>query len=577
MSRRARVAGLLRIGRGRSVGAAALVAGLVPLAGAGCRPLPDDPQAVLATYDGGSITRDELDRYIEESVPVGDRRPRSARWLETKTRELAVREIVLTRAAFDDEIEAIGERAAAAVLEAAMRERLGWSEIDVDDAEVRSRFEQRPEEHLRQERLRLQHIFVRSDGDGGPAAASARIEGVRRMAIAGEDFAELARRFSDSADAASGGWIVLDRSSRAAPAFLEAVARLDEGEISPVIETTSGFHLARIDTRVPAVRTSFEEARPEIVERLRAERLAEMEGAYLRRHAGRYGLERRYDGLSDPDADRETVLFLLGDEAYTLGDLLSEMPVSLRAQLYGGYYDTIERWLDGEALRRILLREARLVEVEAPELAARASRAAARAQTDALLERRLERWAAATDERLLRRHYDSARARYRTPRLRSATWVRCVPKAGVSLWSTLREAERVRAAIASGTELRAAIQSMPDATAAVQWRAMEDLDDEELLARVQAQGRGRQLVEGLGVGEISRPYLAQAYDPESGQYLTTGVGFVRIDREIPMRQLGFEEARSRVVRSYLALHRERAIAAVSEELLSQADLRMTTR
>lgn len=78
------------------------------------------------------------------------------------------------------------------------------------------------------------------------AEARATAEALRTKLVEGADFATLAREHSDDPSAAEGGDLGTMWSGRFGPAYDEAIAALGVGEISPVIEGRSGFHIAQV-------------------------------------------------------------------------------------------------------------------------------------------------------------------------------------------------------------------------------------------------------------------------------------------------------------------------------------------
>ena len=86
----------------------------------------------------------------------------------------------------------------------------------------------------------------------------------------GAEFADLARRHSDGLHAQEGGtWGWVNKESvreRFVPA-LEALDKLNESDVGPVIEGADAFFLVRCDEVEPAVEPSFEGVQPRLKER----------------------------------------------------------------------------------------------------------------------------------------------------------------------------------------------------------------------------------------------------------------------------------------------------------------------
>jgi len=72
-------------------------------------------------------------------------------------------------------------------------------------------------------------------------------------ASAGEDFGELARQHSDGPSGPQGGSLGVFRSGQMVPAFAEACAILEVGEVSDPVETKFGYHVIRRDREVELV------------------------------------------------------------------------------------------------------------------------------------------------------------------------------------------------------------------------------------------------------------------------------------------------------------------------------------
>lgn len=140
-------------------------------------------------------------------------------------------------------------------------------------------------------RYAASHVLVAWVGarGAGPRVTRGRDEALalarelHGRAVAGEPFAELARRWSDDPSAPRGGRLGVYRTGTWAPAFERAVASVAPGEVGPVVETPWGFHVVRRDVvetlSSTQVWVSWSGARMGAAPRSRAEAEARVEQA----------------------------------------------------------------------------------------------------------------------------------------------------------------------------------------------------------------------------------------------------------------------------------------------------------
>jgi peptidyl-prolyl cis-trans isomerase SurA len=112
---------------------------------------------------------------------------------------------------------------------------------------------------------RLAHILSSFPDGASPdqrRAARAKIDALRERIVAGEDFSAIAIAESDGQQALQGGDLGFRNADALPQVFATAAAKLDLGGLSPVLETTSGYHLIRlIEQRGGSPRQSVEETR----------------------------------------------------------------------------------------------------------------------------------------------------------------------------------------------------------------------------------------------------------------------------------------------------------------------------
>ena len=139
--------------------------------------------------------------------------------------------------------------------------------ISVNEADLKTYFEQNQAKQAKQEERRASHILVTAD-KSAPAAdkekAKAKAEALLAQVKKNPDsFAEVAKKNSQHEETAAKGGD-LDFFSRGAlpKPFEDAAFAMKKGEISNVVETELGYHIIRLtDVKVPK-QVTFEEARP---------------------------------------------------------------------------------------------------------------------------------------------------------------------------------------------------------------------------------------------------------------------------------------------------------------------------
>jgi peptidyl-prolyl cis-trans isomerase SurA len=106
-----------------------------------------------------------------------------------------------------------------------------------------------PEDDSGVRQTRARHILIRVDELISEADARRRLEDLRERLKHGENFAELARLYSQDGSAANGGELGWVNPGDTVPEFERAMDALADGEVSPVIQSPFGFHIIRVEER----------------------------------------------------------------------------------------------------------------------------------------------------------------------------------------------------------------------------------------------------------------------------------------------------------------------------------------
>ena len=96
------------------------------------------------------------------------------------------------------------------------------------------------------------HILMVPDptkGEEGWIEARKKAEEVYGLLLEGQDFAEMARKYSEDSSAKDGGALGAIKRGELAPDIEAAIMRLQPGEISTPFRSQVGYHLFRLDSR----------------------------------------------------------------------------------------------------------------------------------------------------------------------------------------------------------------------------------------------------------------------------------------------------------------------------------------
>lgn len=95
----------------------------------------------------------------------------------------------------------------------------------------------------------LAHILVRTPEGASPEQLQklkAKAEQIMEHLRKGDDFAQVAAAYSDAPDALDGGDLGVRPADRLPSLYAEAAAKLQPGEISPLLHSPNGFHIVRL-------------------------------------------------------------------------------------------------------------------------------------------------------------------------------------------------------------------------------------------------------------------------------------------------------------------------------------------
>ncbi|SOB58539.1 Peptidylprolyl isomerase [Pseudodesulfovibrio profundus] len=150
---------------------------------------------------------------------------------------------------------------------------------EVTDEEIKAYYDANADNLVQREEVNARHILVMtkdSDTESVQKEARNKIDRIYKKAKAGEDFAELAKTYSEGPSASNGGALGWFGRGAMVPEFEEAAFATPKGEVSEPIKTQFGWHIIYVDDRKDPESKSLEYVKDQIAQAIAEEKAAEV-------------------------------------------------------------------------------------------------------------------------------------------------------------------------------------------------------------------------------------------------------------------------------------------------------------
>jgi peptidyl-prolyl cis-trans isomerase C len=168
------------------------------------------------------------------------------------------------------------------------------NKITVTDKEVRDYYDARPDMFTKSGSVSARHILIKVPPDADDvkkAEARSRIEEALKRARAGEDFADLAKEYSEDATREDGGDLGTIQQGQTVKPFEDAAFALKPGEISDVVESRFGYHIIKVESRQEPEMLSFEEVKDRLAKFLREDRIQRQISQFIKKARAKADVE----------------------------------------------------------------------------------------------------------------------------------------------------------------------------------------------------------------------------------------------------------------------------------------------
>jgi peptidyl-prolyl cis-trans isomerase C len=281
------------------------------LAGSG-RPVPPDQSTLMEQQILDQLINVQL---LKTRATDADRAAGKVaaekRFADVKTKlgsdEALKRQLTLMNATQDEVLQKWSE---ALTAEAVLKREL---KINITDADTKKYYDDNPARFEQPEMIRASHILLTTRdsasgtelSDDKKAAKRKEMEGILKRARAGEDFAKLAKEYSEDPGSKDKGGEYKFPRGQMVPEFEAAAFALKTNQISDIVTTSFGYHIIKLSEKFPAQKVDYAKAAADIKEGLTAQAMQKQFPDYvkaLRKEAGVEILDEKLKLKEAPEA-----------------------------------------------------------------------------------------------------------------------------------------------------------------------------------------------------------------------------------------------------------------------------------
>ncbi|MEA3230376.1 MAG: peptidylprolyl isomerase [Thermodesulfobacteriota bacterium] len=163
-------------------------------------------------------------------------------------------------------------------------EKQVMSKIEISDADRRGFYDSNPNFFEQPEQIEARHILIKSDPKDDKIQQEKALEKIKeaqQQAKAGEDFADLAKKYSEGPSGKNGGDLGYFGRGQMVKPFEDTAFALEPGQISNIVKTRFGYHLIMVTGKKAARTIPYEEVKEKIGAQLKQQKTSESIKVYI--------------------------------------------------------------------------------------------------------------------------------------------------------------------------------------------------------------------------------------------------------------------------------------------------------
>ncbi|MDL1958703.1 MAG: peptidylprolyl isomerase [Deltaproteobacteria bacterium] len=276
----------------------------------------DEKENILAQVGSYKLTLEEFESQIQSLPPQLQmallKNPQMKeqfldRWVDITLIAQEARDKKLDQ---DPEIQAKIEDIMNAVLAQEFLRREIEGKVKITDDEIETYYKGHKEEFTSPESVKACHILLKVPEGADEKAwkeAESKAKDIKKKLENGEDFAELAKKYSDDPGSKNkGGDLGFFTKGRMVPEFESAAFSLKPGEMSGPVKTDFGYHIIEVKEKKAASTKALAEVQAQIRQTLQREKQQQLQDELIEKLKAKYPVKVNKDLLTEDKSQEST-------------------------------------------------------------------------------------------------------------------------------------------------------------------------------------------------------------------------------------------------------------------------------
>ncbi len=276
----------------------------------------DEKENILAQVGSYKLTLEEFETQIQSLPPQLQmallRNPQLKeqfldRWVDITLIAQEARDRKLDQ---DPEIQAKIEDIMNAVLAQEFLQREIEGKVKITDDEIETYYKGHEEEFTNPESAKARHILLKVPEGADEKAwkeAESKAKDIKKKLENGEDFAELAKKYSDDPGSKNkGGDLGFFTKGRMVPEFESAAFSLKPGELSDPVKTNFGYHIIEVQEKKAASTKTLAAVQAQIRQKLQGEKQQQLQDELIEKLKAKYPVKVNKDLLAEDKPQEST-------------------------------------------------------------------------------------------------------------------------------------------------------------------------------------------------------------------------------------------------------------------------------